>query len=183
MEGGTFYAVLGVGPYTVAPWKVLFKDLTEFFQCCVVGPSDSSDPNHPLIPDYTLRMIPASSEDEAHYIAALLNSAPSVAVLYYSSTGVQTQRYHAADAEKIGIPTFTGDEVQLTLASLSKKCHESCAANDFNALKALERNLDLAAAQFWGLTEDAVVSIDGALSAARADWRRPRRADTERASA
>jgi hypothetical protein len=181
MEGGAFYAVLGVGPYTVSPWKVLFKDLTEFFQCCVIGPTDSSDPTHPLVPDYTLRMIPAASEEEAHYIAALLNSAPSVAVLYYSSTGVQTQRYHAADAEKISIPVFTATKEQLHLASISKQCHAACAVSDFGALDAAERKLDDCAARFWGLPAGSVASIDAALSAARPDWRRPRRAVTERA--
>jgi hypothetical protein len=115
MKNGPFYPLLGVGPYTVSEWKVVFKDLTELFQCCVIGPEDSSMPDKPVIPDYTLRLISATSEDEAHYIAALLNSAPSVAALYFSSTGVQTQRYHASDAEKIRIPRFTGSQEQTEL--------------------------------------------------------------------
>lgn len=177
MESGAFYALLGVGPYTVAEWKVLFKDLTEFFQCCVVGPKNSSDSERPLVPDYTLRMIPAESEDEAHYIAALLNSAPSVSVLYYSSAGVQTQRYHAADAEKIAVPKFTGQKAQKELASLSKECHDACAREDWKRLLELERRVDNCAGDFWGLSVNDVESIDAAMSAVRADWRRPRRAE------
>jgi hypothetical protein len=179
MERGAFYALLGVGPYTVSPWKVIFKDLTEFFQCCVVGPKDSSDPNRPLVPDYTLRMIPAASEDEAHYIAALLNSAPSVAVLYYSSTGVQTQRYHAADAEKVAIPIFSGAKKQKELAAISKECHLACATENWEKLDATELKLDACAASFWALPDGSVGAITAALSAMRSDWRRPRRADAD----
>ena len=113
MADGPFYPILGIGPHTVTPWKVVFKDLTELFQACVLGPEDSSMPGKPILPDCTLRLIPAQSENEAHYIAALLNSAPSVAVLYYSSAGVQTQRYHAADAEKIAIRRFNDQPLQL----------------------------------------------------------------------
>src|SRR5438067_773518 len=110
MAKGPFYPVLGIGPHSVSTHKVVFKDLTEFFQAAVLGPGDSSMPGRPVLPDYTLRLIPASSKEEAHYIAALLNSAPAVAALYFSSTGVQTQRYHASDAEKIKIAPFTSEK-------------------------------------------------------------------------
>ena len=33
-----FYVVGNMGYYTLAPYKVVFKDLTEVFQCAVVGP-------------------------------------------------------------------------------------------------------------------------------------------------
>jgi hypothetical protein len=153
MSEGPFYPVLGVGPYTFASWKVLFKDLTEFFQCCVVGPKQSSIFDKPLIPDYTLRLVPAESEEEAHYVAALLNSAPSTAALYFSSTGVQTQRYHAGDAERVRVKQFEDSPAQRKLATLSKNCHQAVARNDSQSLLKLERALDELAAEYWGITK------------------------------
>lgn len=165
MKNGPFYPLLGVGPYTVSEWKVVFKDLTELFQCCVVGPEDSSMPDKPVIPDYTLRLISATSEDEAHYIAALLNSAPSVAALYFSSTGVQTQRYHASDAEKIGIPRFTGSQKQTELSQLSRRCHAAVRKGQLNELEKMEQELDKAAASFWGITAKGLKEIRQTLRA------------------
>ena len=165
MKDGPFYALLGVGPYTVSEWKVVFKDLTELFQCCVVGPKDSSMPDKPVIADYTLRLIAVESEDEAHYIAALLNSAPSVAALYFSSTGVQTQRYHASDAEKIGIPRFTGAEKQVELSQLSRRCHNAMRKEQSNELNGVEEELDKAAASFWGISSKELKEIRRTLQA------------------
>ncbi len=153
MDRGFFYAILGIGPHTVSDWKVVFKDLTELFQCCVIGPDDSSDPNHVIVPDCTLRLIPAQSELEAHYVAALLNSAPAMAALYYSSAGVQTQRYHAADAEKIAVRPFRAETIQRRLAELSLQCHQAARAGRTSDVRLLEVEIDRTAAAFWGIDE------------------------------
>ena len=158
-DGGPFYPVLGIGPYTFARWKVLFKDLTELFQCCVVGPEDSSLPGKPLLPDYTLRLIPAESEDEAHYIAALLNSSPCVAALYFSSAGVQTQRYHAADAEKVRIGLYAGSADQRELARLSRVCHQAAKDGDTDKIRQHEAQIDAIAARLWGISRDDLAKI------------------------
>jgi hypothetical protein len=164
MAEGPFYPILGIGPYAVTPWKVIFKDLTELFQACVLGPGDSDIPGKPLLADCTLRLIPAESEGEAHYIAALLNSAPSVAALYYSSTGVQTQRYHAADAEKIAIPAFTRKPIQCQLGEISKKCHAAARVHDWDTVRQLEGRLDSKAAEFWNIGAAQVRRIEEALA-------------------
>lgn len=163
MSEGLFYAILGIGPHTVSEWKVIFKDLTELFQCCVIGPGDSSVPGKPLIPDCTLRLIPADSEDEAHYIAALLNSSPCVAALYYSSAGVQTQRYHAADAEKVAISPWHGSSEQRELAGLSKACHAAARKGDMLLLQQIEGEIDIAAAAYWGVQPKMLTAIQKAL--------------------
>jgi hypothetical protein len=110
-------------------------------------------------------LIAVESEDEAHYIAALLNSAPSVAALYFSSTGVQTQRYHASDAEKIGIPRFTGAEKQVELSQLSRRCHNAMRKEQSNELNGVEEELDKAAASFWGISSKELKEIRRTLQA------------------
>ena len=164
MSEGLFYAILGIGPYTVSEWKVIFKDLTELFQCCVIGPGDSSVPGKTLIPDCTLRLIPADSEDEAHYIAALLNSSPCVAALYYSSAGVQTQRYHAADAEKVAISPWHGSSEQRKLVKLSKACHAAANKGDILLVQEIEAEIDAAAAAYWSIQPKALTAIQKALA-------------------
>jgi hypothetical protein len=163
MSEGLFYAILGIGPYTVSEWKVIFKDLTELFQCCVIGPGDSSVPGKTLIPDCTLRLIPADSEDEAHYIAALLNSSPCVAALYYSSAGVQTQRYHAADAEKVAISLWHGSSEQRKLAKLSKACHAAANKGDILLVQEIEAEIDASAAAYWSIQPKVLTAIQKAL--------------------
>jgi hypothetical protein len=159
MQNGPFYPILGIGPHTVSQWKVVFKDLTELFQCCVLGPLDSSMVGKPVLPDCTLRLNPASSEDEAHYIAATLNSSPCRAALYFSSAGVQTQRYHAGDAEKVAVAKYVGSPAQLQLALLSKKCHAAARRGDDDAVKKTEDDIDTIAAQIWSIGGRVLQSI------------------------
>lgn len=102
-----FYSVYNVGPYTLSPWKIVYKDLTEVFQCAVIGSSD--DPclrSKPVLPDVTSRFIGFDKKNEAHFVAALLNSHPSLTTLHASSVGVQTQRYHPSDIQKIKLPNM-----------------------------------------------------------------------------
>jgi hypothetical protein len=164
MARGPFYPVLGVGPYTFAKWKVIFKDLTELFQCCVIGPNDSSMAEKPVLADYTLRIIPAQSEHEAHFIAALLNSAPCAGALYYSSAGVQTQRYHAGDAEKVAIGQFSGTKQQVELAELSLECHVAAKKDDSKSIRRIEGRIDKRAADYWKIASSDLREIQECLA-------------------
>lgn len=156
----------------------MFKDLTEFFQCAVIGPSDSFLSGKSVLPDCTLRFIATANEDESFYVAALLNSAPCVAALYYSSVGVQTQRYHAADVEKIMIPLYEGRDSQRALVRLSKSCRDSKAKENLSELVAREAEIDNAAAKLWGITALELKAIQEALAET---GRGKRSADTEEA--
>jgi hypothetical protein len=135
----------------MSPWKVVFKDLSEVFQCAVVGPVKSREyGKRPVIPDVTLRLIPAESEDEAHYLAGLLNSTPSATLLHVSSVGVQTQRYHPSDLQKIRIPKYdSSSALHSAIVNISKRCHELAAIGDENGIARAVKELDLKAAEFW----------------------------------
>ena len=104
-EGAPFYTMRNVASYTRSSWKVVFKDLSEVLECLVVGPQSLGEDVKPVFPDLTLRLIPVASEAEAHFVAGLLNSSPSILLLHASSVGVQTQRYHPGDIGKIGVCT------------------------------------------------------------------------------
>lgn len=150
-----FYELYRIGPYTFAPYKVVFKDLTNFFQCAVVPP-------HPkiVIPDYTLRMIPFDELDEAYFVAGLLNSRAATLALHATSTGVQTQRYHASDVEKILIPSYErSNRLHRDICEASRNCHTFAAAENFRELGQWERNLDRLSCQVWEISDSELESI------------------------
>jgi hypothetical protein len=71
-----FYSMYDVGPYTLAPIKVVWRRMDRRINAAVVGPLD--DPvlgPRPVIPQETCVLIAADGLDEAHYLCALLNSA------------------------------------------------------------------------------------------------------------
>jgi hypothetical protein len=54
-ERSEFYAIGNVGHDTLEPFKVVFKDLTEVFQCAVVGPTSFEGlPVRAVVPDHTV---------------------------------------------------------------------------------------------------------------------------------
>ena len=70
-----FYSMYNVGPYTLAPAKVVWRRMDRKIRAAVVEPVD--DPLlglRPIIPQETCVLIACTSGDEAHYLCALLNS-------------------------------------------------------------------------------------------------------------
>lgn len=67
------FAVFGVGQYTFAPWKVAVSGLYKEPIFRVVPPLDGK----PSVLDDTCYFVPCNSEDEAAYVASLLNSEPA----------------------------------------------------------------------------------------------------------
>jgi hypothetical protein len=159
-----FWSMYNVGPYTMSRWKVVFKDLTEIFQCAAIGPSQFAGGVKQILPDVTMRLMPCDDENEARFVAALLNSHPVLTTLHASSVGVQTQRYHPSDIQKIGIPKYVStDSVHKTLADLSRRCHEAAAKGLTDTVTQLEAEIDRAAAQLWGITDKELKAIQEAL--------------------
>ena len=70
-----FYSMYNVGPYTVAPIKVVWRRMERMIRAAVVEPLD--DPllgRRPLLPQETCVLVACTSADEAHYLCAVLNS-------------------------------------------------------------------------------------------------------------
>ncbi len=59
-----------VGPYTLAPWKVVWREQASAMTVAVCGPLDG----RPIIPDHKLMSVPVETQDEAEYVCAVLNS-------------------------------------------------------------------------------------------------------------
>jgi hypothetical protein len=158
MIRGPFYAMVAVAAYTFAPWKVIYKRLSDSMQAAVV-PREH-------IPHEKVILIPATTEDEAHYIAALLNSGPANVLLRGAAVRVQTIEYAPSDVAKLAISTFNAkDSTHKKLAALSKKTHTAAASEDIARVRELESQIDAEAAIYWGLADSEVIALAAALHA------------------
>lgn len=73
------FSVFGVGPYTFAPWKVAISGFYKALRFSVVGPLGGI----PAVFDDTVYFLPAYSEDEAAFLADILNG--PIAQAFYGS--------------------------------------------------------------------------------------------------
>jgi hypothetical protein len=67
------FSVFGVGDYTFAPWKVCISGFYKNLHFATVGPYQGK----PVVLDDTSYFVSCQSEEEAHFIAGLLNSRPA----------------------------------------------------------------------------------------------------------
>lgn len=67
------FAIFGVGDYSFSPWKVAISGLYKNLRFRVVSPSNG----RPVMLDDTCYFIGCGSEEEAEYLASLLNSEPA----------------------------------------------------------------------------------------------------------
>jgi type II restriction/modification system DNA methylase subunit YeeA len=165
-----FYIVDNIGIYTFAQYKVVWKRISGeisgkavSFACAVVEPVDGKT----VIPDDGTILIEAQTPDEAYYITGLLNSL-IVRTVIASYTYELRQETHIADVIKI--PKFDpSNGLHKRIADLSRRAHELakciyaerkpdyCRGIDAEQeLKNVEREIDLAVAQLFGLSEDDV---------------------------
>jgi hypothetical protein len=74
-ESGPFYSMYNVGPYTVAPIKVVWRRMDRQINAAVI--ETIHDPRlgcRPIVPQETCVIVACSSADEAYYVCAMLNS-------------------------------------------------------------------------------------------------------------
>ncbi|GAB4533391.1 MAG: hypothetical protein Fur0018_22680 [Anaerolineales bacterium] len=152
--------MFNVGDYTFAPWKVVWREQSAWFTAAVVGSQDGKC----IVPDHKLMLVDCQSEEEAYYLAGVLNSSPvTLAVWAYAISIQQT----AHITENINVPSFDAKkQLHLETVNLSKQAHALAAAGDKAAraaLKQVESEIDRAAAQLWGLTDEELRDIQASL--------------------
>ena len=149
-----FYSVYNVGEYTFAKYKVLWREVAQDLRAAV-----SIGDDQPLVPDHTLVMVSVGSADEAHYVCALLNSAPANYIV------ANYVALHPAPhvLKYIAIRGFDEKSPQhRTLARLSNEAHVATASDDEKRVKHLEAEIDKVAASMWGITDNELRVIQEA---------------------
>ncbi len=153
-----FYTIYDVGPYTMAKWKVVWKDMGKCVASAVIARDEKGDL---ILPEHHVMFVSVNDEDEAYYISAVLNSscAGITSWAYTTSYGKST---HIVD--HIKVPRFDpSNEIHLRLAELSRMCHEAAEKDDEEQIKQSEREIDRLAAQIWGITKEELENVWAAL--------------------
>lgn len=155
-----FYSVYNVGPYTFAPHKVLWREVAQDLRAAV----SSGEPI--LVPDHTLVSIATESEEEAHYVCAMLNSTPA----NYIVTNYVALHPAPHILKYIRIPRFKrSDANHKRLASLSRRCHEAVLAEKPDEVGKLERDVDRVVGLVWGLDGEELNAMRGIALRASSD--------------
>ena len=113
------------------------------------------------LPDSKLVLIPFEYITEAHYVCALLNSAISRMIVRSYVVGTQISTHVL---RHIALPKYDSRKSSHNdLAVYSRLCHDATATGDEDTIAALESEIDKAAAQLWGITDDELKAIQDAL--------------------
>jgi SAM-dependent methyltransferase len=140
-----FYSVYAIGPYTFSPFKVVWREVSNSLDAAVCGTHDSRI----AVPDHTLVYIASQSEEEAHYLCALLNSSPANFIV----RGYVALHPSPHIMKYIRIPKFNPkDKVHENLAESSAACHAAAPSATDAELTALETANDELAARLWNLS-------------------------------
>jgi hypothetical protein len=159
-RGEPFYFYGAIGTYTFAPWKVVWTRLARI-EAAIIGLHEGK----PIVPQETVTLVECLSENEAHYICALVNSSPfQFAAISYSQEGGKSMgSMHIL--EHIRIPRFDPkNPVHCRLAELSMQAHEAAKIGDEMRLREIEAEIDLWAAKLWNLTDDELRDIQQSLA-------------------
>lgn len=165
-KGAPFYTLFGIGEYTFAPYKVVWKHISGSitgkadFNCAVIGYKDDKFLGRKLvIPNHKLMLVPLQSEEEAYYLAGVLNSSIVRAVVasYTIETEIATNV-----VETIKVPKYNPNyELHRRIVELSRRAHEIAkeiyqdGRKDLEEeLKKVEDEIDRSVAKLLGISED-----------------------------
>lgn len=160
-----FWSMYNVGPQTLSPWKVLWPEVGHTVRAGVCGPT-KIDSQKSVLPDHTIIAVSCETKEEAHFICAMLNSAPAqCAALSYIALHPSPHIM-----ENIAIPAFNRkDATHRRLSELSEACHVAVAKSDPKRVSSLESEIDKAAAEIWGITAEQLRAIEEAVTDAKSE--------------
>ncbi|MEM4889023.1 MAG: class I SAM-dependent DNA methyltransferase, partial [Thermosphaera sp.] len=131
-----FYIVDNIGPYTFAPYKVVWKRIAGAitgkavsFECAVVEPMSIklssgevvSGPK-PIVPDDSIILLDFDKPDEAYYVCGVLNSI-IVRTIIASYTYELRQETHIL--EYVNVPKYNpNNPIHNQISQLSRRAHE-----------------------------------------------------------
>lgn len=148
-----FYTMFDVGPYTLAPWKVVWRgQVAPALIAAVVGKADGKV----IMPDQTAYFAAFDREDEATFFCGLLNSV--FVRLFYA---LLCYKHVSMDfVQNLALPPFNAaNPLHQRIASLAKGAAKAAAAADRKAVVAAEDQLNRACAKLFGIPESDVPEV------------------------
>jgi methylase of polypeptide subunit release factors len=160
-KGHPFYIMVDIRANSFAPFKVAWKRMGDKIEASVLGIEDDTNiGKKPLIPQETVSFIPLLSEDEAHYLCAILNSVEvNLLVKSFSQLGGKSFATPSV-LDQINIPKFDSTNIiHMKLSELSKKAHKFARQGVIRELKKIEEEIDKTVAQLYGITDRELKEI------------------------
>lgn len=146
-----FYTMFGVGHYSFAPYKVVWRYIATEMTAAVV----TTHHNKVIIPDHRLMLIDVESLDEAHFVAACLNNTVSRYIVAACTIATQMSTHIL---EKLPVPRYDAEHpLHHQLAMLSQAAHQA-AANQ-QPVDTLEDEIDQTVAALWQISATELQSI------------------------
>lgn len=163
-QHGPFWSMYNVGPYTVAPVKVVWRRMDrqiraavlEAWECPLLGP-------RPAVPQETCVLVAASSVDEAHYLCAALNSA--VVDFLVRSHSVRGGKGFGTPGMLDYLPIKHFDPANpqhRELSQAGRVAHD--AARQRQPVGEIQQEIDGLAGSLWGLSRREVESLQRAIT-------------------
>jgi len=150
-ERTAFYAMFGIGPYTISPYKVAWKGLANDIVAAVVSQTKTIFGYKMVIPLKTTSFFATNNETEAHYLCSVINSTPiREFIKSFSSAG---RGFGAPSVmNHVGIPKFDlKNEFQQKLAYLSKTLHHYKEQGKLDKMEGLEKEVDSLVSELFGI--------------------------------
>jgi hypothetical protein len=129
-DAGPFYNLFGLGPYTWAPYKVVWSRLG--FQPDFAVVAETADPDlgvKPFVPGDHYMFVGTDDLREAHYLCALLNSGPYQQTLRELASGGKAS-LSKTTVSTLHLPSWEGRPDQQRLAALSMRAHRIVGRRD-----------------------------------------------------
>jgi hypothetical protein len=163
--GHPFYILSNVNEATFAPCKVVWPNMGNRLDAAVV----SVHQGKPIVPQHIVTVLSLESPEEAHYVAAVVNSLPfQFSAHSYSSGGKSFATPQIL--ENLRVPRYDPvNPVHQRLAALSQQAHNldpAAHTGDKTAqsqLRQVEDQVDQATAELWGLTKEELREIQEGL--------------------
>jgi len=165
MEKGPFYSMYAVGEYTFSPYKVVWNQMGSKLNACVISSvNDEFLGEKKVLPEHVLAFVSTDNENEAHFICAVLNSSVVDLAMRGIAGGTKSFGTPKIIEETIRIPKFdANEEKHRKLAELSKKAHELASKEEEEELREIAKEIDIEVANLFGLSEEEVEDVRGAL--------------------
>ena len=141
-ERTSFYAMFGIGEYTVARYKIVWKRMANDIFASVISNFKTAFGYKKIIPSDTTSLFATNNSNEAHFICAVINSYPvREFIKSYSSAG---RGFGAPSVmAQVGIPKFDSkNEIHKILSDLSKQLHSLKEEENYFDIENLEHEVD-----------------------------------------
>lgn len=160
-EKDPFWSIYNVGPYTMAPYKVVWREQARLLTSAVVSSVRLFDggPDRVVVPDHKVFFIPTEHEDEALFLAGVLASSIVRMLVkgYTLETSISTHLM-----KFVRIPPFRREESShRALATVAAQLHRGSETG-----AALQDEIDHLAAELWGLSERELRAVQEELGSA-----------------